>query len=158
MAKPTNSKFHYLHPMIPELRKKFNQEFTKEKYESFLKDLHSKHPGAIEFRVAETPVFVSRSFGQKMIDACESIVDVITDPGFKQLTNRSIPKNDNVPNENDHAHMIAFDFGVCTNEAGELEPQLIEMQGFPTLFGFQVYYPYVIRKHIKRKTGYLPKF
>ena len=133
--------------MIPALRKKFNQEFTKEKYESFLKDLHSKHPGAIEFRVAETPIFVSKTFGQKLIDACESIVDVITDPGFKQLTDRSMPKNDYVPNENDHAHMIAFDFGVCINEAGELEPQLIEMQGFPTLFGFQVYYPSVIRKH-----------
>jgi hypothetical protein len=141
------SQFSYLHRMIPELRKKFNQEFSQDKYESFLKDLHSKHPGAIEFRVAETPVFVSRLFAQKLIDACESIVDVITDPGFKQLTGRSIPKNDLVPNENDHAHMIAFDFGVCVNDQGELEPQLIEMQGFPTLFGFQVYYPSVIKKH-----------
>ena len=135
--------------MIPALRKKFNEEFTADKYEAFLKDLHSQHPGAIEFRVAETPVFVSTDFGQKLIDACESIVDVITDPGFKQLTNRSIPKKDYVPNENGHAHMIAFDFGVCINEAGELEPQLIEMQGFPTLFGFQVYYPSVVRKHFR---------
>jgi len=84
---------------------------------------------------------------KKIIDACESIVDVIVDPRFKELTARAIPKSDNVPNENDHAHMIAFDFGVCENEFGELEPQLIEMQGFPTLFGFQVYYPSVIRKH-----------
>ena len=43
--------------------------------------------------------------------------------------------------------MIAFDFGVCINESGILEPQLIEMQGFPTLFGFQVYYPEVLRRH-----------
>ncbi len=133
--------------MIPALRKKFNQEFSRDKYASFLKDLDSKHPGAIEFRVAETPIFVSKSFTQKLVDACESIVDVITDPGFKQLTDRAIPKNDYVLNENDHAHMIAFDFGICINEEGDLEPQLIEMQGFPTLFGFQVYYPSVIRKH-----------
>ena len=153
------STFIRKHPtMIPELRKKFNDAFTIEKYEAFLKDLHSKHPGAIEFRVAETPVFVSKSFGKKLIDACESIVDVITDLGFKQLTDRSIPKSDNIPNENDHAHMIAFDFGVCVNDSGELEPQLIEMQGFPTLFGFQVYYPEVIRKHFaipKNFTQYL---
>src|ERR1700730_69484 len=133
--------------MIPSLRKAFNESFTNEKYESFLKDLNSKHPGAIEFRVAETPVFVPKSFTKKMLDACESIIDFITDPGFKKLTGRSIPKSDEVPNENDHAHMIAFDFGVCENEAGELEPQLIEMQGFPTLFGFQAYYPEVLRKH-----------
>ena len=133
--------------MIPSLRKAFNESFNKQKYEAFLQDLNSKHPGAIEFRVAETPVFVPRAFTKKMIDACESIVDLITEPGFKQMTDRSIPKSDYVPNENDHAHMIAFDFGVCEDEAGELEPQLIEMQGFPTLFGFQVYYPDVIRKH-----------
>src|SRR3984893_15108923 len=133
--------------MIPSLRKAFNESFTNEKYESFLKDLNSKHPGAIEFRVAETPVFVPKSFTKKMLDACESIIDFITDPGFKELTGRSIPKSDEVPNENDHAHMIAFDFGVCNNSAGELEPQLIEMQGFPTLFGFQVYYPDLLRQY-----------
>ncbi len=43
--------------------------------------------------------------------------------------------------------MIAFDFGICINSDNELEPQLIEMQGFPTLFGFQVYYPDVLYKH-----------
>src|SRR5690242_14610418 len=133
--------------MIPELRKKFNKEFTREKYEAFLQDLHSKHPGAIEFRVAETPVFVPKDFTEKLVDACESIVDVIVYPDFKELTSRAVPQSDYVPNENNMAHMIAFDFGVCENTEGELEPQLIEMQGFPTLFGFQVYYPSVIKKH-----------
>lgn len=133
--------------MIPEIRKAFNEAFTKERYEAFLADLHSKHPGAIDFRVAETPVFIPQNFAAKLIDACESIVDVITDPGFRQMTDRSIPAGDLVPNENSHTHMIAFDFGICINNSGELEPQLIEMQGFPTLFAFQAYYPDVIKKH-----------
>jgi hypothetical protein len=133
--------------MIPSMRKAFNESFTKEKYEKFLEDLDSRHPGAILFRVAETPIFVPHSFTQSLLDACESIVDVITDPGFKQLTARAIPQTDVVPNENAHTHMIAFDFGVCINEEGLLEPQLIEMQGFPTLFGFQAYYPDVVRRH-----------
>ena len=140
--------------MVPSLRKAFNEAFTKEKYEAFLEDLHSKHPGAIEFRVAETPEFIDKAFTQKLIDACESIVDVIVDPNFKQLTQRSIPKGENVPNENDISHMIAFDFGICINENNELEPQLIEMQGFPTLFGFQVYYPEVVNKHFTIPANY----
>src|SRR4030095_5953158 len=138
----------------PELRKAFNSNFTKEKYDAFLNDLNSKHPSAIEFRVAETPVFIDKEFGKKLIDACESIVDVIVDPSFKQLTERAIPKTDRVPNENDHTHMIAFDFGICINENNELEPQLIEMQGFPTLFGFQIYYPEVIGKHFPIPANY----
>ncbi len=133
--------------MIPALRKAYNETFTKEKYEAFLRDLNSKHPGAIEFRVAETPVFVSNKFSRKMIDACESIVDFIKAPNFKALTERSIPPHERTANENERSHMIAFDFGVCTNEQGELEPQLIEMQGFPTLYAFQSYYPEVLSKH-----------
>ncbi|MEC4630376.1 hypothetical protein VSS86_21860, partial [Bacillus safensis] len=82
--------------------------------------------GPIEFRMAETPVFVPKGFKQQMLDACESIVDVITAPGFKSITEKAIPDNLRVPGENDHPHCIAFDFGICRNENGELEPQLIE--------------------------------
>lgn len=140
--------------MVPSIRKAFNSSFTIEKYETFLKDLHSKHPGDIEFRVSETPVFVDKVFKQKMLDACESIVDVICDEKFLALTERAIPAGEKVPNENKQSHMIAFDFGVCINDEGELEPQLIEMQGFPTLFGFQVYYPEVIERHFDIPSNY----
>lgn len=140
--------------MVPELRQAFNESFTKAKYDAFLTDLNSKHPGAIEFRVAETPVFADKSFKHKLIDACESIVDLITDPQFKELTKTAIPVDENVPGENGHPHMIAFDFGICIGENGEPEPQLIEMQGFPTLFGFQVYYPDLFRQYFPVPINY----
>ena len=140
--------------MVPVLRKAFNEHFSQEKYEQFLADLHGKYPGAIEFRIAETPEFIDKAFTRKLLDACETIIDVIVNPGFTALTNRSIPKGENVPNENAICHMIAFDFGICVNENHELEPQLIEMQGFPTLFGFQVYYPEVVKKHFDIPVNY----
>jgi len=140
--------------MVPALRDAFNAAFTQEQYEAFLKDLDHLHPGAIEFRIAETPVFVPKDFADKMIDACEAIVDIITDDNFKKLTERAIPPADRVPNENAHSHFIAFDFGVCINADNELEPQLIEMQGFPTLFGFQVYYPDLLRNYFPIPDNY----
>jgi hypothetical protein len=140
--------------MVAALRENFNANFTAEQYAHFLSNLDSYHPGAIEFRVAETPIFIDKSFTQKMIDACESIVDVITDPSFKTITARSIPAAENVPNENGFCHMIAFDFGICTNANNELEPQLIEMQGFPTLFAFQVLYPQVVKNHFNIPANY----
>lgn len=133
--------------MVPSIRKAYNEKFTPEQYERFLTDLHSKHPGGIEFRIAETPVFVSKEFTNKILSACESIVDVITGFNFKTLTSHAIPADVRVPNENDHSHFIAFDFGICENENGELEPQLIEMQGFPTLFAYEVYVDQVTRRH-----------
>jgi len=140
--------------MVPALRKAFNKAFTQTQYEAFLKDLNHLHPGAIEFRIAETPVFVSKAFGEKIIDTCESIVDLIISPGFHKLSERSIPATDLVPNENKHSHFIAFDFGVCINDDNELEPQLIEMQGFPTLYGFQVYYPDLLRSYFSIPDNY----
>ncbi len=133
--------------MVSALRKWFNESFTKEKYQNFLEELNSKHPGTIDFRVAETPVFVDKAFAEKMLSACESIVDVITQPNFLAITKKAIPEEIKVLNENSFSHFIAFDFGICENDKGELEPQLIEMQGFPTLFCYQVWHDEVTSKH-----------
>lgn len=141
--------------MVRELRQAFNRQFTDETYLAFLQEINSIH-GPIEFRMAETPVFVPKGFKQQMLDACESIVDVITAPGFKSITEKAIPDNLRVPGENDHPHCIAFDFGICRNENGELEPQLIEMQGFPSLFAYQVLLEEVFARHFTLPQGYKP--
>jgi hypothetical protein len=133
--------------MIPGLRSEFNNFFTEEKYQAFLKDLDSRHPGAIEFRIAETPVFVPDGFRDQMIGACESIIDIVVSPDFKTETGKAIPSADFVPGKENNPLLIAFDFGVCINDKNELEPQLIEMQGFPSLYAFQVYYPEIVQKH-----------
>ncbi|MFI5187432.1 MAG: hypothetical protein ACHQF0_11940 [Chitinophagales bacterium] len=133
--------------MIPALRKAFNENFTKEKYEAFLHELNNVYPGQLDFRVAETPVFVDQDFKRKILDTCEKIIDIIVDPRFKEFTRNAIPPGLNVPNENNHSHFMAFDFGVCMNDEGEYEPQLIEMQGFPSIFAYHALCPEISKKH-----------
>jgi hypothetical protein len=140
--------------MEKEIRSRFNQAFTTAQYQAFLDDLNSLHPGAIEFRIAETAIFVPRYFKEKILAACEAIVDVIVRSDFKTLTRNAIPPGEEVPGENEYAHCIAFDFGICENEQGELEPQLIEMQGFPTLFAYEVYLPEVFERHFEVPDNY----
>ncbi len=142
--------------MQQNLRSQYNSSFTIEKYNAFLADLNSLHPGALEFRVAETPIFIPRQFTEKILDACEAIVDVIVQPNFMELTSKAIPADENLPNETGHAHCICFDFGICENETGELEPQLIEMQGFPSLFGYEAYLPEVAERHFDMPAGWEP--
>lgn len=93
----------------------------------------------IPFRVAETPVFLTDDFRDKLLAAGQDVIDVILQPDFKQLTERAIPDKWRVANENDHPHFIALDFGICKDERGNIVPKLIELQGFPSLYGFQVY-------------------
>lgn len=140
--------------MVAAIRKKFNESFTEAGYQQYLALLNEKFKGAIEFRVAETPVFIDRVFKEKILSACESIVDFIVQPNFTELTNNAIPLNVQVPNQNKHTHFIAFDFGICENDQGELEPQLIEMQGFPTLFGYQIWQDLICRKQFNIPDNY----
>jgi len=133
--------------MIPSIRKAFNESFTQKKYLDFLSDLEAAHPGQIEFRVAETPVFVPKDFTEKMFDACETIIDLITDSRFMELTNKAIPQEVKVPGRMSPSDFIAFDFGICVNDEGEYEPQLIEMQGFPSLFAYEVLLDDIFKKH-----------
>lgn len=140
--------------MVKSIRHLFNASFNQEKYTDFLKDLDQQFPGAIDFRVAETPVFISKELGDQMIETCEYIIDFIKRDDFLKLTDRAIPKEEYMQNENDHSHFIAFDFGICENENNELFPALIEMQGFPTLFGFQAYYPEILKKHFPIPKGF----
>jgi len=123
--------------MVPALRDLFNNSFTAQKYAQFLATLNSSYPGAIDFSVAETPVFLDNHFNQQMLDTCKYIIDVINGPDFIQNTNASVPENKNVPAQTAHPHFLAFDFGICLNEHNKIVPQLIEMQGFPSLFGYQ---------------------
>jgi len=104
--------------MIPALRKAFNENFTKEKYEAFLNELGGVYPGQLDFRVAETPVFIDQAFKKKALECCEKIVDIIADPNFKEYTKNAVPPHLNVPNENDRSHFIVFDFGICINDKG----------------------------------------
>jgi len=132
--------------MVPSVRGNFNTSFTEEKYDEYLHELNKPYPGHIEFRIAETPVFCDKAFTDKMLSASESIIDVIVSPTFAEKSAKAIPEGLNVPGEDKHTNFIALDFGICENEQGELEPQLIELQGFPTLFAFQVWQSEVLTK------------
>lgn len=125
--------------MVAKTREEFNASFTAKKYGEYLHQLNAPHPGQLDFRIAETPVFCDKAFTDKMLAASESIVDVIVSPRFKEESEKAIPKELKVPGTENIPNFIAFDFGVCENEQGHLEPQLIEMQGFPTLFAFQAW-------------------
>lgn len=140
--------------MQKDIRASFNQSFSQEKYQYFLADLNKATQDSIEFRVAETPVFVPKSLKDKLISTCESIIDVIAQDDFKAKTEKAIPAHQNVPNENKHTSFLAIDFAVCKNEQGDFVPQLIELQGFPSLFGFQYLLSETFQKHYQLPENY----
>ncbi|EDM37251.1 hypothetical protein PBAL39_05613 [Pedobacter sp. BAL39] len=122
--------------MIPSERKSFNENFSSEKYQSFLKAIANGFQD-IPFRVAETPVFIPADLRQQLMDAGDELIRFIRQPEFKTLSQPAIPEQWKVPGENEHPHFLCFDFGITTDREGKMKPMLIELQGFPSLYNFQ---------------------
>lgn len=125
--------------MHTEFRKAFNASFSSDGYRSFGTAIERDFPGQLDFRIAESPVLVDRAFRDKLLLACDNIIDTISAPDFVVRTDRAIPPAQKVPGENRHTSFLAIDFAVCKGASGDLEPQLIELQGFPSVFGYQLY-------------------
>ncbi|MEO1052731.1 MAG: hypothetical protein AAFX87_19005 [Bacteroidota bacterium] len=124
--------------MIKPYRTAFNEHFTPEKYQAFLDDIANEYGYRPPFRIAETPVFIPKILKERLVEACEDIAKVLTQPNFKELTKDAIKHPTlQVPGEDYNARFLQMDFGICLDENGEPTPQLIEIQGFPSLYFFQ---------------------
>ena len=124
--------------MLQPYRDSFNDHFTSRRYDDLLYRLNHHTRTSIEFRVAETPCFFSR----EMIDNLAAIGSTLThrlldNPAYLQASSQTIPEPYRVPNENPQPNFMTVDFGLVRNPDGTLSPKLVELQAFPSIFGYQ---------------------
>ncbi len=124
--------------MIPAIRTAFNAQFTAEKYQQYLTILNAPFKDQIPFRIAETPVFIDKAFTDQLLDAGDFICNFITDPNFSAKTTHAIPNGMDIPGESTLPECIVIDFAIAKGSGGTYQPQLIELQGFPSLFAFEL--------------------
>lgn len=139
--------------MIPELRKKFNNGFSEKVYQEYLDDLNSVLKYPTDFRVCETPLFLSQDLTSELIKASDDIVIQIQDKDFLNRSKQAIPQHLLVPNDFEHPPFLQIDFAITQNEDKFL-PKLIELQAFPSLYGYQVYLDEAIRRHYEIPGGF----
>lgn len=144
--------------MIQSIREKYNKEFSEQRYRSFLDDMNTSYGYDIEFRVSETPVFIDKNFRKTIEAAGEQIVDVITAPDFKLKSEAAIPPALRVSNEDAHPNLLAIDFAICEDGNGGFTPQLIELQGFASLYCYQEWLSGKYRKHFQIPENFDNKF
>ncbi len=131
--------------MDPELRSRFNADFTPEKYAALVRCVNQTEKWPADFRISETPIFLTNEFTDEVVRAAREIVDLTRRPEFAAISRNAIPKGLEVPNESAHPNFLIVDFGICA-EGGRLVPRLIELQAFPSLFGFQLLLLHCMRK------------
>jgi hypothetical protein len=125
--------------MIPPLRQRFNTSFTPEKYQTFLRQIDDACGTHVSFRLAETPCFFSKALLERMArDGEELIRQLVESPEYRARSEASIPAEFLVPNEPAHPMFVQVDFGLVRDAGGELQPKLVELQAFPSLYAYQV--------------------
>ena len=125
--------------MIPDLRHRFNQQFTSEKYRSFLVALDLRCGTRVKFRVAETPCFFPKALLEQMAEHGRELINqLLSNPEYRKQSNKTIPHEYNVPNESAKPMFLQVDFGLVRNQKDEIVPKLVELQAFPSLYAYQV--------------------
>src|SRR2546430_1844841 len=123
--------------MIPALRQSFNSNFSREKYHNLLSSLEKVCLTPVQFRVSETPCFLPESLLETMCRYGRELIQQLRTKEYRTASAASVPADYKVANEDATPTFLQGDFGLVRNEAGRLEPKLVELQAFPSLYGYQ---------------------
>ena len=123
--------------MIPSLRKQFNENYTPEKYQKLLNAMENRCGMPVPFRVSETPCFFPKALMEQMARYGKALIHQLETPEYRKLSSAAIPAAFNVPHETPHPMFVQVDFGLIRDASGALQPRLVELQGFPSLYAYQ---------------------
>ncbi len=65
------------------------------------------------------------------------VLQLVDNPEYLRASDVTVPPQYNVANESPRPMFLQVDFGLVRNAKGELEPKLVELQAFPSLYGYQ---------------------
>ena len=120
--------------MIATHRHRFNRDFAPERYARFLRLLEDRFGEAAPFRHSETPCFLPRELIDRMARyGVEMVEQLLADPRYMEESRQGIPEAYCAPNETATPLFVQADFGLDR----DLNPKLVEIQGFPSLYAYQ---------------------
>ena len=123
--------------MHPDLRASYNAAFRSEHYAEVAARLRSLVGQDPTFRLCETPVFIADDLARRLLQSADDISAVLADPEVLARTADAIHAPYwSVPGDVERPLFLQYDFAIC-REGDALVPWLIELQGFPSLYGFQ---------------------
>lgn len=123
--------------MIADLRQAFNANFSAFDYQKLLANIDTRAGTKVEFRVAETPVFLPKVMLDEMATAGVELTERLLNwPEYLRQAAASIPDGYLVAGSSAHPHFLTADFALVKARNG-LEPRLVEIQAFPSVFAYQ---------------------
>src|SRR5260370_32211317 len=107
--------------MDPQLRAAFNANFAPEKYAALVRCVNESEKWPADFRISETPIFLTREFTDEVTRAANEIVAATRTPEFVKYSAVAVPKDLEMPNQSAHPSFHIVDFGIFA-EGSRLVP------------------------------------
>ena len=108
-------------------------------YRDLVARLVSRTGAALGFPVSETPCFFPKSLMDELAATGATLVRQILDsPGAMAAAAAVVPERFRGPDAGERPVFLQVDFGLVRSESGRIEPRLVELQAFASLYGFQL--------------------
>jgi hypothetical protein len=125
--------------LIPSLRAEFNERWSESAYRDLIRRLELRTGATLTFPLSETPCFFPRSLMAQLADTGLELVGQILNSDAAMAAARSaVPTRYAGAGAETLPTFIQVDFGLARNAQGEIEPKLVELQAFASLYGFQL--------------------
>ena len=133
--------------MIPALRTAFNASWTEAKYRDLVGRLETRTGATLGFPISETPCFFPQSLMRVLastgLELVHQILDnadamAAADTAVPDRFNHSTSLGAEGPGAESLPTFLQVDFGLVRAADGSIQPKLVELQAFASLYGFQL--------------------
>lgn len=119
------------------LREAFNASWTEERYAQ-MREALVRRAGPVEFPISETPCFFPSALMHELAQTGAELTRQALSGDAAAEATRVVPDRFRGPNQGEAPAFVQVDFGLVKTADGAIEPRLVELQAFPSLYAFQV--------------------
>lgn len=134
---------------MPEQRSAFMERLTEREWDLFRERLDRRFDPKVTFPVNRTPLFVPAHIQKACEEAALELSLRVHDEDYLKISDAALHPEITVGGQPDHASFVSVDFALTVGEGGEILPKLIELQGFPSLMGYQLLYAELLQEHFQ---------
>lgn len=125
--------------MLASARSHFEEHFSEDRYRAFLQSVTAAVGVPIEFRLSETPCFFPAALMDSLVEAAQVMTrQLLSNTAYRAAAETMIPDRFRLAGGEELPTCVQVDFGLVRTESGDVEGRLVELQAFPSLYGFQM--------------------
>jgi hypothetical protein len=124
--------------LIPHLRRAFNKSWTEAKYRDLIRRLELRTGATLGFPISETPCFFPQSLMSSLASTgIELVSQILDNADAMAAADGAVPDHFKGDGAETLPTFVQVDFGLVRAADGSIQPKLVELQAFASLYGFQ---------------------